>query len=358
MGESAPYLDSRPSQFPSTVGELQGEQAILDCLEKTAQGLGGPEYGVNVMNLYVALKSKPMAILYGPADGGKDNAVRSVARLLAGDDPLCYQRMVAHARWASGNRNVALFTAAQTRLNSSKLLALIEEALQPENAPYIYMAHLQGLTPAELMGFFTDLAPQIVDGWLTRLPCLDLAAPRPYPTNLLLTGTMDAASFNWYDPNLLSQATVILWSSGPSSSSTLHPEHRQTGAGRRFLASRVRSRQAACRKLLRLPTSVSSAMRTLHQIELALARHGVALPASAVDDVLIYLANAWTDEGTGVFDRDPEGNLQTALDLAVSQNVLPHALAELRALPRLSRQLSRLFQPELPRASTLLTSLC
>ena len=51
--------------------------------------------------LYVALKSKPMAILWGPAGSGKLAAARTLAATLAGRGEACLQEMVGHAWWAS-----------------------------------------------------------------------------------------------------------------------------------------------------------------------------------------------------------------------------------------------------------------
>jgi hypothetical protein len=83
---------------------------------------------VDIVNCYVAVKSKPLAILIGPSQSGKTVLVRSLAQALTGGDPFRRQIMEGHVGWASRTGDVALFIAAHERLNSAKILALIEEA--------------------------------------------------------------------------------------------------------------------------------------------------------------------------------------------------------------------------------------
>jgi hypothetical protein len=49
---------------------------------------------------------------------------------------------------------VSFFVEAQTRFNVTKLLAVIEEAWQPENRNREFVACPTHISPAELVGFF------------------------------------------------------------------------------------------------------------------------------------------------------------------------------------------------------------
>jgi len=195
-----------------THSQSSSEREIVTRLIQAAAEAGVQADPVSVVNFYVALKCKPLAILTGPMQSGKSAVVKSLAQVLTGGDPFRYQVMPGHAWWAGQTGNVALFTEAQTRLNTSKILALMDEAWQPENAQRVFIACLSHISPAELLGFFSELAFQLRHGELMRLPGLHLTAPIPYPSNLLLVGTMDTARFDhWSDADLLSMTAVIPW---------------------------------------------------------------------------------------------------------------------------------------------------
>jgi hypothetical protein len=122
--------------------------------------------------------------------------------------------MVGHAWWAGRSGDVGFFTQAQTRFNSAKILALVEEALQPENAQRVYIACLTRISPAEVISFFSEIALQLQHGQLIRLPGVHLTQPIPNPPHLLLIGTMDTTQSDWADANLLSGEAVIYLANG------------------------------------------------------------------------------------------------------------------------------------------------
>lgn len=164
-----------------------------------------------ITHFYLALQARRLVILAGPSQSGKIALVHSLAQVLTGGDPLQCQMMVGHAWWAGRSGDVGFFTAAQTRFNTEKILAVIEEALQPENAQRIYIACLTRISPAELSSFFSEIALQLQQGQLIRLPAVHLTQPVPYPPNLFLIGTMDTPHLDGLIPDLLSHLTVIQW---------------------------------------------------------------------------------------------------------------------------------------------------
>jgi len=141
-----------------------------------------------VTNLYVGLKSKPLTILVGPNNTGKIASVQNLAIGLIGNDPLRFQMMVGHAWWANQCADIIKFTEAQTRWNSSKILELIQEANQPENAQRIYIACLTRISPAELNEFFSEVAFQLHHDQVKRVASIHLTEPIPFPSNMFLIG--------------------------------------------------------------------------------------------------------------------------------------------------------------------------
>jgi len=324
---------------------LDPELKIITHLIRVTAEVGIQTDPISIVNLYVALKSKPMAILTGVAQSGKIALVRILAQALIGDDPWRCQMMSGHAWWAGQTGNVALFTDIQTRLNSDKVLNLIEEAGRPENARRVYIACLACISPAELTGFFSELAFQLRHGQIMRLPSLHLTEPIPYPPNLLLIGTMDAERLDWHDAVLLTKTTLIQWPAVESKLSAGGPTTvMPLDHDGEFLASCIRDELSARVKLLRVLGNVSS-IRPIFQIADLLERHAAPLPHSVIGETVVYLANAWSKQGVGLFDRANSRNVAIAADLAIAQTVLPHVGRTLRSLPALYDPLRQVLKP-------------
>lgn len=332
-------------------------QLVTHLIEAAAQA-GVRADPISILNFYVALKSKPLAILTGPAQRGKIALVQSLAQVLTGGDPLRCQMMVGHAWWAGASREVALFTEAQTRFNTDKILALIEEAWKPENANRVFLACLTRISPAEVMGFFSEVAFQLRHGQIMRLPTAHLSEPIPYPPNLFLVGTMDTNRFEAWDEDLLSRTTIIQWPTGdveaarPSSDVKAIPDGESE-----FLHSLIRDGRAARLKLQRVLGTQLPGVWPLIQIETLLRQHVADPPPSAPGDAMIYLANAWTKRGARLFDPSPTANLEIALDLSIAQSVLPHAEAAIQRSPALREELRAMLNGKFPRSAALLEGL-
>jgi hypothetical protein len=158
------------------------------CIDRTA-----------ITNFYVALKSKPLAILTGPAHSGKIALVQCLAHNLMGGNCQQCQVMVGHP-WSFGHtENLTLLIEAQMRCNTEKLLGLIEEAWRPGNAHRVYIACITRISPAELLSFFTEVSFQLKHGQLMRFGDVHFSEPIPFPPNLFLIGTMDTERFDWWD---------------------------------------------------------------------------------------------------------------------------------------------------------------
>lgn len=311
---------------------------------------------ISIVNLYVSLKSKPMAILSGAAHSGKSEVVRSLAQFLTDGDPIRYQMMNGHAWWAEKTRDMAFFIETQTRFNTVKMLAVIEEAWQPENTNRVFVACLTHMSPAEVISFFSEVASQLQRGQIMRLPRARLTEPIPYPPNLFLIGTMDTTRFDWSDEDLLSKTTMIQWLGGEMKPTT-EPDRESFELGETgFLRSLIRDEAVARRKLHCILASEQPALHPLLLAERLLSEHKFRFPGSVKGETLIYLANAWSKEGIGLFDQGTPNNLAIALDLAMAQILLPRVGAMIRDCPTLQRQL-REVMTRFPRSAAFLERL-
>jgi len=333
------------------------EQKIVARLIQATAEVGVQIDPISVVNLYVALKSKPLAILTGIAQSGKVALVRILAQALIGDDSFRCQMMTGHAWWAGQTGNVALFTDMQTRLNSDKVLNLIEEAGRPQNAQRVYIACLTRISPAELAGFFSELACQLQHGQIMQLPSIHLTEPISYPSNLLVIGTMDTVRLEWRDVDLLTKTTIIQWSAVESKLSAGRPTTvTPLDHDGEFLSSCIRDEWSARLKLLRILGKQAHSIRPVLQIADLLKAHDVPLPDSVICESIIYLANAWSKRGVGLFDPAISRNVAIAADLAIAQTVLPHVGQTLRSLPALHDPLKQVLKP-FPHSLTVLENL-
>ncbi len=308
----------------------------------------------HVVNFYVALKSKPLVILSGPASGGKAQMVRSVARVITGGVATRFQEMSGHAWWAARSENLSAFTRMQERFISGKITALLYEACNPDHLNTPFILSINHMSPAELDSLFIDLARQLQQGELNRLLSEDFPLPLPFPPNLHAIGTIDMPIFNWFDnAALLSQATVIHWPTGeersmPGRPSSPSPPQVDTQVFNTARFHRVSEAQAKLGKFLAWREHFQPVL-----IHLAgwLLKHGVQVPSRVImDEAAIYMANAFSKQDVGLFASDTTQNLRVALDFALAQIVLPRAWKELCRSDLLREIISDQLGEEFPHA--------
>ena len=284
---------------------------------------GAPKAMPELVELHIALKSKPMAILYGPPDSGKLGAARTLAQRLAGSGALCLQEMVGHAWWASRSESVAMFTEAQDRFNHDKILALIEEAAEDQAAGRLYVALLSRISPAE-WNDMAALAVQVRRGYIVRAP--DDRPPRRLTISrrILFIATADSLAPAPWDSNLLRTTSILPWT-GPIVQGTALSAQEVWPAteAETFLETSVRAPRPALRRLRGLPGWRDEMLRPLLGMGTAMDLQDVPDGNRAASEALVYLANAWTRDGIGLFAPSFEENLRLALRLAVNLAMVP-----------------------------------
>jgi len=310
-----------------------GERELLAHLVRTIQGAGLPVDSPWITHLYIALKSKPMAVLVGPPDNGKRSLVRCLAEVLSDGEPSRYLPVSGHPWWSGKCPNPALFIEAQTRLNAERILALVEEAWLPRNTGRVFIACLSQISPAELSGFFAELGYQLQHDELIRLPGAHLARPVPFPRNLLVIGTLDRCWLDWCDEQLHGVTSLIPCDWPVGLNHAAQPSNRRRIAPPECALPRswVRSDEAAFRKLVRCPGKGQQLAGLIQRLDGRLRNRGLELPYWVSRSAAIYLANAWSDSGEGLFASEPQANLAIALDMALAQVLLPPLAGALRA---------------------------
>ncbi len=324
---------ARPQLETLTHNGQDAEQQFVEHVVREVLQSGITDDPSQVVNFYVALKSKPLLLLSGPWGTGKSEMVSQVGYELTRGEATRFQRMDGHAWWAAHSENLSELTRLQDRFVAAKAREILFEACSPENLGRLYLLFVQHISPAELLGYFSDLALQLQRGEFRRLLSSQFPHPLPFPPNLRLIGTIDIPLHRWFeDEDLLAQATIIHWPQDKAvDARPLHARIAQLFDDNALEMGYICSANEARRQLNRCSAWQKDVQATLINLLGWLVKHGAPLPTRVImDEAFIYLANSFSKQGAGLFTIDPRKNLRIALDFALAQIVLPRAWKELR----------------------------
>jgi hypothetical protein len=84
--------------------------------------------------------------------------------------------------------------------------------------------------------------------------------------------------------------------------------------------------------------------------------HGLRLPASVFGEALVFVANSFTEGGSGVFETGARDNTLVALDAAFAASLLPRIERPLLHSRPLRRRLSSILASDFPTSAAFLAS--
>ncbi len=337
---------------PNLLNYDHNEGKTVEQIAQEAVEIGLSPQRNDFVNIYVSMKSKPLLILAGPPHRGKAALLNYLGSSLTGGNISQYQTMIGHPWWANGAPDVAFLVGAQQRLNTERLLEMIEEAWRPQNLHKAHIACLTQISPAELLDYFRDVAFQLHHGQIMRLGDAHLSEPIPFPPNLFIMGTMNTERFDCWEADLLKKATIINWSPGTAGSIPAISKDANTAPKSSWLlGSAIRSGPDASRKLHAIlgeyrTTDQKEPLLPLFRVENLLDHLGMKLPPDWLEEALIYLANSWTREGEGLYDRSPARNLSLAMDFAIAQSMLPYVKDRIQTIVDLQIGLKRILKDQ------------
>jgi hypothetical protein len=349
-------LTTNPFHHTSQSTQADHEAVFIASLHEAMIENGISVGQAEITNFYVALKSKPLAILTGPAQSGKIALVQGLAQSLVERESLHVQIFTGHPWWAERCVDIANHTRLHERFSTEKMLSIIEDAGQPDNANQVFIACLTRISPAELLSFFTEASLQLQNGQIIKLGDTHLSEPIPFSSNLRLIGTMDTPSFDWWDNDLLLSTTVIQW----PQASILHDPMFNRGIlleEHEFLQSCILSRDMAYRKMLPVLQQQRQPLYSLLQVGAVLEKYIAVSMDRILDEVMIYLANSWSGLGHGLFHSSPDRNLAIALDLAIAQILLPRAADAIQSIETLRTRLNIVFADQFRRSTAFVSAL-
>lgn len=303
--------------------QLLEEQNLVDQIVNRIKLAGFDANRNAIVNLYVMLKSKPIVLLVGPSGGFKSKIVECFAEILTEGNPLRYQIMQGHPWWATQTGDVVQFATMQACFTDQQLLTIIDEALQPENKDAVYLVCLDHISLAELSNIFTNPSVQS-KGLIDRLPTISSQQAIPLPSNLLLMGTMDTSDTWQISNELYLHTAIIQW---PRIMTKKPIENFDSPSvdwnidnqGKNFLEFVIRDKQQAWEKIAAIKKQQKIDLQTWQILEELYHEHEY----ECLNDTVIYLANAWDYQETGLFARNASQNFLIAIDFALMQFVLP-----------------------------------
>lgn len=346
------------------------ETALLAAVEDyaLAQGFTFPPHLLRAY--YVALQTKPFAILSGVSGSGKTKMAELFAEMLTGHAPAQFRLLPVRPDWADSAPLLGYHNVLANRYVSTPFLDIARDAARPEHRDRAYFVCLDEMNLARVEHYLADYLSAL-ESRSRRMPLHEDVPDLVLPPNLFVTGTvnvdetthafsrkvLDRANTLDFDaalPPLLSapggKGAAFAWEDAglPAQAQRVFLQSRMVGVGR----ARERLSQIDPEFPARALAALQAVNERLHTLRLHFAFR-------VRDDVLVFLANAFDAQTSqGLLLPDSEENFALALDLQMCQKVLPRLnglhdtldplLADLAAwadawpLPRMATRLSRM----------------
>jgi hypothetical protein len=220
--------------------------------------------------------------------------------------------------------------------------------------PFPFFIGVERMSPAEIVCYFQDLPRGLL--WRADGSAVQIDLPQ----NLSITGTLNVEE---KDRLLLSQevyryATVIQLDRSHFARFGERPRTWQWRPDwqRRFANSTICRGDHARAKLARILPDNCLPLAPLHELERCF--RAVGFPPFLLEQAWLYLANAFDDDGRGLFVESVDENLRIAQDYVLVQSVLPYVTARWTgAPPGVWHGVSKYLAPRFPRAYAWIASL-
>ena len=311
------------------------ETTLLAALEEYALGQGFTFPAYRLRSYYVALKTKPFAILSGVSGTGKTRLAELFAEAMTGHHAGQFRLLPVRPDW---NDSAALFgyhNLLANRYVSTPFLEIARRAALPENRQRAYFVCLDEMNLARVEHYLADYLSAL-ESRGHRIPLHEDVPDLVLPPNLFVTGTVNVdETTHGFSRKVLDRANTLDFDEPPvldgviggKGSARLDEDLGASPAARQvlFLSARVPNVGRARERLARLDAAFPDrALAALQAVNDLLYAQRLHFAYRVRDDVLMFLANGFDGEtGAGLLLSEPEANFLLALDLQVTQKVLP-----------------------------------
>jgi len=311
------------------------ETTLLAALEEYALGQGFTFPAYRLRSYYVALKTKPFAILSGVSGTGKTRLAELFAEAMTGHTVGQFRLLPVRPDW---NDSAALFgyhNLLANRYVSTPFLEIARRAALPENRQRAFFVCLDEMNLARVEHYLADYLSAL-ESRGHRIPLHEDVPDLVLPPNLFVTGTVNVdETTHGFSRKVLDRANTLDFDEPPvmagvlggKGGARLDEDLGASPAARQvlFLNARVVTVGRARERLARLDAAFPDrALAALQAVNDLLYAHRLHFAYRVRDDVLMFLANSFdSDTGMGLLLPEQEANFQLALDLQMAQKVLP-----------------------------------
>jgi len=311
------------------------EAALLAALEEYALGQGFTFPAYRLRSYYVALKTKPFAILSGVSGTGKTRMAELFAEAMTGHNAGQFRLLPVRPDWNDSAALLGYHNLLANRYVSTPFLEIARRAALPENRQRTFFVCLDEMNLARVEHYLADYLSAL-ESRAHRIPLHEDVPDLVLPPNLFVTGTVNVdETTHGFSRKVLDRANtldfdeppVLAGAIGSKGSARLDEDLGVSPAARQalFLNARAGGVGRARERLSRLDAAFPDrALAALQAVNDLLYAHRLHFAYRVRDDVLMFLANSFDGEtGTGLLLPEQEANFTLALDLQVTQKVLP-----------------------------------
>lgn len=325
------------------------ETRLLAGLEEYALGLGFTFPAYRLRSYYIALKTKPFAILSGVSGTGKTRLAELFAEAMTGLAPKQFRLIPVRPDWNDASALFGYQNVLANRYQSTPFLDIVRAAGLPENRRKAFFVCLDEMNLARVEHYLADYLSAL-ESRAHKIPLHEGIADLALPPNLFVTGTVNVdETTHGFSRKVLDRANTLDFDEPPTLLLTPASKGREsigedtaTAVQRQalFLASRVPNVGKARERLALLdPDFPGRALSALQAVNDLLYTYRLHFAYRVRDDVLMFLANSFDAEtNTGLLAGNPQENFGFGLDLQILQKVLPKLHGQSDALaPLLAR---------------------
>jgi hypothetical protein len=352
---------------PDVSGLLQRD--LLAVIEAEIAGQGFTYPPLAIRDYYLCLQSRGrLTILSGLSGTGKTQLSALFAAALTSNLAEQYRLLPVRPDWHDSTPllgYVNLLVGGEGRFVSTPFLDFLRLAGRPQAAFHAYFLCLDEMNLARVEHYFAEVLSAM------ETPNRELLLPNGrairLPANLFITGTLnvDEGTHN-LSRKVLDRANTILFNEVALSEEApttlpesptaveLSPPLRQA----LFLQARTQSPAAARTKLRQvhaLPQQdaagedlAGGVIQALAEANAILEPHDLHFAYRVRDEILIYCANSFDVDGAGLLTpetpTDARANLRIALDLQLTQKILPRLTGTQEQIEPAARDLLRWAQ--------------
>lgn len=335
------------------------ETTLLAGLEETAsaQGLSFPPRFLRAY--YVALKTKPFAVLSGVSGSGKTRLAELVADFFTGGAPAQSLLLAVRPDWTDSVPLLGYWDALSRSYQTPPFLRLLRAAARPEATRRAFFVCLDEMNLARPEHYLAEYLSALE----TRARRIVLGHDAPdahLSSTLFLTGTVNSdETTHVFSRKVLDRAFVLDLDAPPPLSDfaggrakgdigEAHTPDTPQARQDVLLGSRLAGVGRARERLSQIAPGLSErVVAVLSAMNDALAPRRLHFAFRVRDESLLFCAHAFdAQSGQGLFLPDTADNLTLALDFVTCQKVLPRVNGVWEHLESVLRALSAVAHTE------------